>query len=204
MKAVSNLFIARSPAAIFWFLITCAAPLGTAWYVQGMISTVRSLPQFVITSLPTFQYMAPDLKTESVQQLHSEQTRLAMETIYNRGPSGLDHSDRRFKLFTDEVLDVINAEIIAPNVLMFRDTNSYQKVEISSIDVVSKEGVGEAITVAKGQLIRTGVEGSTMVNKAFNVEVHFTWRSNPSLTDHAMYPLQCSEVVFFPTTQTFP
>lgn len=204
MRAVANIFISRSPAAIFWFLVTCAAPLATAWYVQGMIATVRTLPQFVITTLPTFQYMAPDFKSESVQQLHAAQTRLAMETIYNRGPSGLDHSDRRFKLFTDDVLDVINSEIIAPNVLLFRDTNSYQKVEISKIDVVSKEGVGEAITVAKGQLIRAGVEGGTTVNKSFNVEVHFTWRSNPSLMDHALYPLQCSEVVFFPTTQTFP
>ena len=204
MRAVANLFIARSRAAVFWFVVTCGSLASSAVYVQSVIKDVRTLPQFVMAGSADLYYLTPDLQADDVKSIHASQTRLAMETIYNRGPSGLDHQERRFNLFTDEVNATINNEVIAPQVLMFRDTKSQQKVEIEKIDVNLAEGKGEATTVGYGQLIRTGVEGNQTVNKAFSVKVFFSWKSNPNPEEHALYPTICNNVSFFSTIQTFP
>ena len=204
MRAVDQLFISRSRAAFFWFTVAWTVPVLAAWYTQSVVANLRTLPQFVMGGLPTFHYQAPDFGTETIQQLHAAQTRLAMETIFNRSPSGLDHQDRRFHLFNDEANKIVNQEVVAPQVLMFRDTNAYQKVEIERIDVNIQVGQGEATTLAFGQLIRTSVEDNLMVNKAFSVKVFFNWKSNPNPEERALYPTICDEVTFFSTLQTFP
>jgi hypothetical protein len=204
MKAVADLFIARSRAAILWFVVAWTGPILAGAYVQSRIAEVRKAPQFVMAGLPSLHYQTPAFTVETVEQLHSAQTRLALETIYNRGPAGLDHADRRFRLFTDEVNDTINQEIIAPNVIRFRDTRTYQKIEVSRIDVNVQVGQGEANTIGYGQLVRTSVENGEMVNRTFSVKAFFTWESNPNPRDRALYPTICKEVTFFSTIQTFP
>ena len=205
MRAVANLFISRSRAAIFWFGITCAVPIATGYYVQSVIRDVRTHEKFVMGGLPTFLYQSLDRKSESVQQLHTDQTHLAMETIFNRGPSGsLDNADRRFHLFEKDVNQLIKDQIITPDVLYFRNTKSHQKVEVENVVVNEKAGQGEATTLAYGQLFRTGIENGIVVNKSFSVKVFFTWKSNPSLIDHAMYPTICSDLTVFSTIQTCP
>lgn len=204
MRAVANLFIARSRAAVFWFLVTWTVPVLTGVYVQNLVVNMRTLPQFVMGGLPSFCYQTPDLSAETVQQLHATQTRLAMETIFNRSPSGLDHKERFFHLFKGAAVDTINSEVVIPQVLLFRDTNAFQKVEIERIDVNIQVGQGQATTLAYAQLLRTGVEDGVVINKAFSVKVFFTWRSNPDPVERSLYPTICDEVTFFSTLQTFP
>ena len=204
MRAVANLFIARSRSAVFWFAVTCVAPLAAGWYVQSVIADVRTLPQFVMTGLPTCHYKTADLEFESMQQMHAIQTRLAMETIFNRSPGGLDHHERRFHLFSDAVNEIINREQVTPQVLFFRDTKSYQKVEIEKIDTNVEEGKGVSSTLAYAQLIRTGMENGMFVNKSFSVKVFFEWETNPNPVERPMYPTICTGVTFYSTIQTFP
>jgi hypothetical protein len=204
MKAVANLFIARSRAAIFWFVVTCAVVVGSGVYVESRILTIRSNWQFVMAGSSSLYYLDPNVKTERREDLHAAQTRLAMEAIFNRGPSGLDHQARRFKLFTAEANDTINTAIVAPQVLLFRDTEAHQKVEIEKINVNIQEGVGEATTLAFGQLLRTSTEEGISINRVYSVKVFFTWKANPSPVDRSLYPTICTDVNFFSTIQTYP
>lgn len=204
MKAVANLFIARSRAAIFWFLVTCAVVVSSAMYVESRIDEVRSNWQFVMAGSSSLYYLDPHLEAENRQELHGAQTRLAMETIYNRGPNGLDHQTRRFNIFSPEANAIINSAVVAPSVLSFRDTQSHQKVEIERINVNLQEGIGESTTLAFGQLVRTSQENGMFVNRMFNVKVLFTWRANPSPVTRALYPTICSDLQFLSTIQTYP
>lgn len=127
-----------------------------------------------------------------------------METIYNRGPEGLDNQTRRFNLFSPEANDTINQSVVAPQVLWFRDHQAHQKIEIEKIDVNVQEGIGEATTLAYGQLVRTSLENGIYVNRMFNVKVFFTWKSNLNPVTRSMYPTICTDVNFFSTIQTYP
>jgi hypothetical protein len=204
MRAVANLFIARSRAAIFWFLVTCASVVGSAWYIQDVIADVRTKPQFVMAGTESLYYRAPDLKTFDITSMHADQTILAMETIYNRGPAGLDHQNRRFKLFTKEANQKITEQVIMPQVLLFADNQMRQKVELDSPVVNPMPGQSNATTVATGQVLRTGIAGGKVVNEAWNVKVFFTWTLNPSLDDRSMYPSICKDITFFKMEKTFP
>ena len=204
MKAVANLFIARSRSAIVWFTVTVGVVVCSGAYVQGRIAMMRSLPQYVIVKGLSLFYTDPKYPFETVEGMHSWQTQLAMETIYNRGPEGLDHQNRRFALFNAEAMEVLNTEIVEPQVLMFRDTQANQKVEVGSITVSVQPGRGESTTVATGQVLRTSMENNVVTNRTFDVKVFFTWTINPNLSERAMFPTQCTSVTFFKTLQTFP
>lgn len=206
MKAVANLFIARSRAAIFWFTVCVVVVVGSGMYVESRISEVRTRWQYVMASSSSLYYLDPGLKAERREDLHAAQTRMAMETMFNRGPAGLDHQARRFKLFTPEVNAVVNKAIVVPEVLVFRDTQAHQKVEIEKIEVNIQEGIGEATTVGYGQLIRTAQENGIFVNRVFSVKVFFAWKLNPSPVDRAMYPTICTDVdeKYLSIIQTYP
>lgn len=204
MQAVAKLFIARSRAAIFWFTVCVAVVVSSGMYVESRIAQVRTRWQFVMAGSNTLVYLNPDLSSDSREDLHAMQTRMAMETIFNRGPAGLDHQARRFKLFTPDSNDTINAAVVAPQVLMFRDSEAHQKVEIEKIEVNIQEGFGEALTVGYGQLIWTGKQDGIFINRVYTVKVFFTWKLNPNPTDRALYPTICTDVNFFSTIQTYP
>lgn len=204
MKAIADLFIARSRNALFWFAVTCAAPIATGMYVQERVATVRTLPQFVMAGEPTLHWLTVDPEPDILSRQHTWQTQLAMEALYNRNPNGSDHPSRRYRMFTKEVNEFLNERLLKPEVLPFRDTNTFQKVEIERIQINQKEGKGEATTLAVGQLFRTGIENGVAVNKSFSVKVLFTWKLNPNVSERARYPTLCTDVTLFSNIQTFP
>ena len=202
MRAVSHLFIARSRAAIFWFFVTVGSIVGSALYVQSVIADVRTLPQYVMAGSPDLYYLSPTLETENANQMHTAQTRLAMETIFNRNPSGLDHQDRRFKIFAPEANQQVTRSIILPQVMTFQDFQFHQKVEIEKVVVNIQEGMAVATTVANAQLLRTGLVDNQVVNEIWSATVFFTWTRNPSPRDEGMYPTVCTSVTFFKMERT--
>lgn len=204
MRAVSHLFLARSRAAVFWFLVTCGTIGGSAFYVQEVVAEVRTKPQYVMAGSANLYYLAPDLDVETPTEMHVAQTRLAMESIFNRSPARLDQQNRLLKLFSDEALQQIKAGVIIPQLKTFRENQLHQKVEIGETIVNIQEGEGAATTVAVGQLIRTGVVGETTINETWSAKVFFTWQSNPNFEDHAMYPTICNSVTFFSMERIFP
>ena len=204
MRAVTHLFLSRSRGAVFWFLVTCGTIAVTGFYVQNVVAEARTRPQYVMAGSPNLYYLSPDLEVETPTEMHVEQTRLAMETIFNRAPVRLDNPERLVKLFTPEARDQIAEGLIYPQAKIFRDNGLHQKAEIAETVVNIQEGEGTATTVAIGQLIRTGVVAETTINETWSVKIFFTWQRNPSFEDHSMYPTICNSVTFFSMERTFP
>jgi hypothetical protein len=189
---------------VFWFLMTCAAVGGSAYYVQSVAAELRTKPQYVMGNSPDLYYLSPNLEVETQTDLHSAYTREAMETIFNRNPLRLDHEDRLLKLFSSDAIAQIRAGVIAPQAQTFADDHLHQKVEIGDIVVNIQEGMGAANTRATGQLIRTGVSGDSTINETWSITLYFTWKSNPKIEDHAMYPTICDSVTFFSMERISP
>ncbi|QIF03864.1 hypothetical protein [Roseimicrobium sp. ORNL1] len=205
MRAVSHLFLARSRAAVFWFLVTCATIVGSGYYLQSKIADVRMLPQYVYTGSPDMYYLTPDLDIETPTKMHREQTRLAMETMFHRTPSRLDHQERLPRIFGPEATQGIIKGLIVPQAKNFHENKLHQKVQIGEIIVNIREGQGEATTVATGQLMRTGVSPeNTMINETWSVKIFFEWRINPDIEERPLYPTLCNSVTFFSMERTFP
>lgn len=205
MRAVSHLFLARSRAAVFWFLVTCATIIGSGYYLQSKIADVRMLPQYVYTGSPDMYYLTPDLDIETPTKMHREQTRLAMETMFHRTPSRLDHQERLPRIFGADATQAIIKGLIVPQAKNFHENKLHQKVQIGEIIVNIREGQGEATTVATGQLMRTGVSPeNTMINETWSVKIFFEWRINPDIEERPLYPTLCNSVTFFSMERTFP
>ena len=204
MKAISHLFLSRSRAAIFWFLVTWGSVGASFYYVQSLVAEVRTKPQYVMAGSPDLYYLAPDLYLETPTDLHVAQTRLAMETIFNRSPSGLDNADRLPLLFTPSAVRQIEERVVVAHSKEFREDQLHQKVEIEQTIVDIQEGQGAATTVATGQLIRTGVSGDRMINEIWTVKIFFEWERNPNAMELTLLPTVCKSVNFFTMERTFP
>ncbi len=204
MRAISHLFLARSRAAVFWFLVTCASFAASAYYVQSVAAAERTAPQYVMGDSPDLYYLTPDLDVETPSELHTANTRMAMETMFNRSPSRLDHEYRLTKLFTPQAQKQIFAGLIKPQAESFKENQLHQKVELEDTIVNIQEGKGEATTVATAQLLRTGVVGDSTLNETWSVKIFFTWKSNPNFEDHALYPTVCDSVTLFSMERIFP
>lgn len=204
MYPVSHLFTARSRAAIIWFLISVGSIIASLNYVQTTIEQARTQPLYVMAGTADVHFISPSLeesKQDARQTLHADQSRLAMETLFNRNPSGLEHSTRRLKLFSLEANRQINQHIIIPQVKPFRDYQIHQKVEIESIVVNLREGQAEADVTATALLFRTGIENGQTLNQTWSVKVFFSWTRNPDITWRSMYPTQCREFALLRLTQ---
>lgn len=196
MRAVSHLFIARSRAAVFWFFVTIGSVVGSALYVSAVIADVRTLPQYVMAGTGNLYYVSPTLEDETSTDMHTAQARLAMETIFNRNPGGLDHQDRRFKIFSPEVNQKITRDLIIPYVVEFQDKQLHQKVEIEKTVVKLEEGVAAATTATTAQLLRTGIVDDQVVNDMWSVTLFFTWARNSNPRDEGMYPTICTALPY--------
>jgi hypothetical protein len=174
------------------------------YYVQSIVAEVRTKPQYVMAGSPDLYYLAPDLSLETPTELHVGQTRLAMETIFNRSPSRLDHQDRLALLFTPAAVDQVNDRLIRRDAKEFKENQLHQKVEIEEVTVKIEEGQGSATTVATGQLVRAGVTGDHAVNEIWAVKLFFNWERNANLGGQGLLPTLCNSVSVFSMERTFP
>lgn len=193
MRAVSHLFIARSRAAVFWFMFTLVGPVGAGLYVQSVIAKVRTQPQYVMAGSSELYYLTPELEGESRHQSYIAQTRLAMETMFNRNPAGLDNHERRLKLFSMAANQQINAIVLKPYVQTFADCQFHQKVGVERVTVNLGEGFS-AVTVGHGVLLRTGLSDGQVVNEIWEVQVMLTWDQHTAVRDRGMFPYLCTSV----------
>jgi hypothetical protein len=184
--------------------MTCCTVGASAYYVQHVVGNARTQYQYVMAGSPNLHYLSPDLKVETPTEMHVAQTRLAMETIYNRTPTQPDNQSRLGKLFTDEARVQIVKGLISPQAKDFLEKRFHQKVELGEIAVNIQEGKGTATTVATAQLIRVGVTETSTINETWSVRSFFTWKSNPDFKTSAMFPTICDSVTFFSTERISP
>lgn len=172
--------------------------------MQSAVAKVRTEYQYVMAGSPNLYYLSPDLEVETQTEFHLAQTRLAMETIYNRTPTQVDNQTRFLKLFTDEARSQIFKSLLAPQAREFIGKRLHQKVELGEVVVDIQEGEGTATTVATAQLIRVGATETNTINETWTVSTFFNWKKNPDVQTLGMYPTVCDSVTFFSTERISP
>lgn len=186
MKGVVDLFIAKDRIAIFWFLAACGVIIASAWYLDRTIRAVHTRPQFVIMDSAGVYYLAPTVDFENAVELHAAQTRLAMETLFNRGPNGLDSPKRVPKIFGRKAVEFIAEEMQSENAA-FKNQDIHQKVEVSKTEILKTVGEG-ALTSATGQVIRVGVFKGKTFNEVYDVQARFSWVLNKDMRNNGQFP----------------
>lgn len=192
MKNVVDLFIVKDRTAIFWFTMACASIFCSAIYVKTVIAAVQKKPQYVIMDGTGVYYLAPSVELEGATELHIAQTRLAMETIYNRTPRGLVFKSRVDRLFTPEGVEKVNAEFKA-EASRFSDEQRTQTVDVYEEPRVIKvmPSIGQLVTEAKGRITRSGTFKGQKKTEILYVTNRFVWKMNARMAHNQLFPTAC-------------
>lgn len=195
MKSVVDLFVVKDRTAVFWFTVACMSIVCSAIYVQRVIAAVQVKPQYVIMDATGGYYLAPSVEFEKARELHAGQTRLAMETMYDRGPEALTFDSRLKKLFTPEAISQIRKDLLIPDEKPFREQKMTQTIEIEEAGVHKNlvDPRGQAITRAKAKLTRSGTFKGQAKTEVLDVEVFFWWRINTRMADNGLFPTVCTK-----------
>jgi hypothetical protein len=192
MKAPRVLFISKEGMATFWFLLGAAAIVWSAIYVLRQSITAGLRPQFIIMTANDVRAMVPEMDPAKERERDLEQTRLAMDSIFNKSPSGLDTQDRCKDLLSNEAWDWVRTQLVEQQAKRFRDLHIHQKVEIDKIDLRKVPAMDNTtIASVQAQLICTGVVGNRLFNEVWDVRAEMVWVRNPSLRTSGRIPTIC-------------
>ncbi|MCB1226027.1 MAG: hypothetical protein KDK99_09485 [Verrucomicrobiales bacterium] len=190
MKSVVDLFIAKDRTALFWFTLACASILLSAIYVRTIVTHVSTKPVYVIMDANGIYYFAPSTDIDQAVPLHEAQTRLAMQTIYERGPKSLVFGDRVKTLFFDQGVDLVGEEY-RRDARKFAEEEIEQSVEITDVKIIIADPSGGSLTEAAGVLTRKSrFEGRSKVER-FQVKNRFVWRLNKNMGGNSLPPTVC-------------
>lgn len=202
MKGVTDLFLAKDRMAVFWFLVSCITIALCAWYVKAILADSHRQPRIVIMDDAGVYYITPSLEFQDAKALHTSQTRLAMETLFNRGPKSLDNQSRVAELFTPAGAKFAFETFFPKEQKLFEERQYHQKVEIQSIVVAQTVGDTIAVTSVKAQLIRSGVFDGNPEDSIWDVEVNFGWVVNDTMFPNGGFPTQCLTFKVIKQTKT--
>jgi hypothetical protein len=195
MKPASVIFISKEGLATFWFFLAACAVIGSGYYVLSQTVKAGLRPQFIIMANRDVLPMDPGMDPDKMADIHRSQTRLAMDSIFNKGPSGLDAKERCRRLLAGEAWDWVQGQLLDKQADAFREGHMHQKVEIGSIELRPLAGQNDKATLAsvKGQLIRTGVLDDKLFNEVWEVRAELVWMPNPSLRTSGTQPTVCTQ-----------
>mgnify|MGYP003119096308 CR=1 FL=1 len=195
MKGVVDLFFAKDKITIFWFLVFCGTIVVCAWQLNKTVREVRAQPQYVYLASPDSWYLSPTVEFEDATALHAQQTRLAAETMMNRGPSNVDSPERLQRLFTGEALEFIRQDLQVRSE-RYQLEQIHQKVEVGRTNVLKRVGQSRSITEATGQVIIVGVANGQAFNEVHEFYARFYWERNPDVRYNARFPTICERVMY--------
>lgn len=113
-RTMIDTLVARDKTAVFWFLVACVVGAGCAWYLVLMAEALKARPPFVVMDTAGAYYVAPGMNFDTVDTMHENLAQVAVETMFERGPTGLIREDRVNKLFTRkgrvELQDILKKE----------------------------------------------------------------------------------------------
>jgi len=191
MKASRVLFISKEGLATFWFLLGATAVIWSAIHVLRQSITAGLRPQYIIMTEKDVIQMVPERDPDKVKEMDLAQTRLLMDSIFNKSPTGLDAEDRAKKLLSDEAWSWVQENLIDKQSEAFRDGRIHQKIEIESIDLHPLQNIESTAAYVHGQLIRTGVAGNRLYNEVWDVRAQLVWGRNVSLRGSGRQPTIC-------------
>lgn len=150
-----------------------------------MSERIGNKPQFVVMDDRTY-YLPKSLDFSDAKELHVSQAGLVMESLFDRGPDGLDHPERLKRLC--ERSSYLDATTLVQNEQgAFEAKKLHQKFELRAVQILQAED--ESVRVAvDGQLIRTGEFGAEPFSEALAVKAQLLFVRNPALVINGAFP----------------
>lgn len=192
MKASRALFVSKEGTATFWFLLAAGAVIATFFYTRSIVLNAGLRPQFIIMTDPDVRPMLIEQDPAREAEIVADQTRLAMDSIFNKTGSGLDSDARCRHLLARDAWDWVKSELLDKQADVFRESRMHQKVEIEKIELHPQDHEDATLASVQGQLLRVGIYGGKVFDEVWAVHAELMWTHNPSLRTLGRQPLVCS------------
>ena len=124
---------------------------------------------------------------ETAQHIHEELAKMAAETIFSRNPDGFDYPERLERLFNPTTTAALNKDA-ARDADVFRAQQVHQKLETGQIRERAFDS-NTALVSVEGQVLRTSVFNSRVVNDSRKVTIFLRLRLNEDMASNGRYPL---------------
>ncbi|HYF36659.1 MAG TPA: hypothetical protein VD994_15290 [Prosthecobacter sp.] len=187
--------MAKDRVAVFWFLAACAVAGGCAWYLAMMAKTLNERPPFVVMDSSGAYYVEAGVNFEQAKPMHLALTELAVETLFDRTPTGLVNPDRLPRLCDRDGLAELRAKI--------REEDSYfvgqqvrQTVQVEKVEVLIPLATAVR-TGATGLLTRDLTFKGQSLTEQYTFTVWFNWHMNPDMRDNQAYPAVIYSMPFY-------
>ena len=141
----------------------------------------------------------PMMDEDTTIELLDYQTRMALETLLNRGPAGPVNPSRISKIFTGPALDWVLQDIQG-SLFDFRDRQRRQMVELGKSEVRISDD-GSATVSITGQVVSVSVDPleQRVVNQVHTLTATINWVRNQHLRDSRLFPYVSDKVVYLMT-----
>lgn len=187
MKALLAMLKRRAQALWLWQSLFVVA---VAW---GFVSThmaeqaAMSRLRFVAMDSRSTFYLTSAGSFEDSHEISAELARMAAETIFSRNPEGFDAPERLERLFNPATATQLHSEA-AKDADVFRVQQVHEKLETGAVRELSVDD-NTALVSVEGQILRTGVFNSKIVNQSKKVTVFLKLTVNDAMNINGRYPL---------------
>ena len=187
MSALLSMLRKRLMATWLWqalfVLAVIAIPVTNQFTVRAMMERTRFV---AMDSRDTF-YLGNLGNFETAQHIHAELAKMAAETIFSRNPDGFDNPERLERLFNPATTATLQKDA-GRDADVFRQQQIHQKIETGQIRELEVDS-NTALVSVEGQVLRTGVFNSRIVNDSKRVTVFLRLTLNADMAHNGRYPL---------------
>jgi hypothetical protein len=177
----------RLMATWLWQALFVAAVIGGFFSHYLTVTEMMGRIRFAaMDSRDTF-YLANLGSFETAQHIHEELAKMAAETIFSRNPDGFDYPERLERLFNPTTTAALNKDA-ARDAEVFRSQQIHQKLETGPIRERAVDS-NTALVSVEGQILRTSVFNSRVVNDMRKVTIFLKLRLNEDMATNGRYPL---------------
>jgi hypothetical protein len=185
-KSAVDLFIHKDRVAMLWLIIAMVVTAGFWWERQRLVRELASKPQFFVMDANNTYYLPVAMEFEQAKDVHAAQTRLAMEALFDRGPSGADNPERLKRIFGRDAHKDAMASI-ENEAKEFKAKEIHQKIELGAIQVLQVRD-NSVLTGVEGQLIRSGYFRGRPFTQVLEVRAQFKFILNDDMRHNGRFP----------------
>jgi len=179
-----------------WFLIAAGA-VGYAFVQPYFLIQMLKQQERVIAldSLGTV-YVSPLKDFRDAKELHASQITLAVTSLLDRNPNGVDNPDLFKNMYLPAALAAAK-KMIEKDKPEFTAKQLHQKCEIENIEILETRDT-YLLGKATGKIIRSGVFNDTAFTEAIPFEMSVTLVRNPDIRQNGRFPTAVYAFQFTP------
>ena len=179
----------RRRAQTTWLGWACAGVFAASIPISNYFTLREAMGRmrFVAMDSRSTFYLTSSGSFEDSREIHSELARMAAETIFSRNPDGFDAPERLERLFNPATAAQLHSDA-AKDADVFRTQQIHEKLETGTVRELAVND-NTALVSVEGQILRSGVFNSRIVNQSKKVTVFLRLTVNDSMALNGRYPL---------------